>query len=47
MYYVCKERMASQMAVNMNFCTVMLHKCRAGCIESAKLEITAKDLVIL
>ena len=25
-----KERMASWMAANMNVCTVMLHKCRAG-----------------
>jgi hypothetical protein len=47
MYCVCKERMASQIPVNNNFCTVMLHKCRACYIEGAKLEIAAKDLVIL
>jgi hypothetical protein len=35
------------MAVNMNFCTVILHKCSAGYIEGTKLEIAAKDLVIL
>ena len=35
------------MAVNMNFCTVILRKCRAGYIEGTKLETVAKDLVIL
>jgi hypothetical protein len=39
--------MASQMAVNMNFCTLVLHKCRAGYTEGKKLEIAAKDLEIL
>jgi hypothetical protein len=39
--------MASQIAVNMNFCTVSMHKCRAGYVEVTELEITTKDIVIL
>ena len=35
------------MAVNMNFCTMMLHKCRDGNIEVTQFESKVKDLMIL
>jgi hypothetical protein len=47
MYCVWKQILVSQVAVNMNFSTVIFHKCRAGYTEGTKLEIKAKCLVIL
>jgi hypothetical protein len=39
--------MASQVAVNLNICAVILVKCWAGCIEVSQFEFTAKDLVVM